>query len=518
MALQNSSSIIHYIHTDNSIMGNMGPLDTVLSLPSPLQCSSHEPYSLDSGSTAKPLGTLGALPTEIMWMIFDRLLTKECGLEHRGLCGLRSLSLTSKTASTQVSSYLARQNESRYIQTQLHHSFSPKHSVLSSFFPPDRMVHDNDMEFVSSMQGRRYDVITQTIIDDCPECLVWMSGRIPSLLLRGYNQAGWKYVAIAMQARSVRFLEYIYRSNTLHTAGFSFLASSSHVSVRQPSSLTLMIQHQDLEFIERVLNLVESSISRSGDQSRAQQAEAATTVTVAREDMYSLCKFITPELASRFVQLGVRLDGLWDSRQSQATCYHAAVHNGLPFLRWLERNSSMDNSMMDYDGETPLHYAVRADRLDCVAWLRRHGGARTQWDNRRIAPARIAAERSTEMSEVILKDLVTTPASENKLDSQMTGLLLYAVSRGLWLTRSGGLDSRPVQRGYLRFLRDEEDRAIRKVLIIMEHSSGLTPRARNARGTDSRCNKGLQKYNQAKRFAAVSGSFRLLSVLCELVA
>lgn len=456
---------------------------------------------------SNPQANLSELPYELQSMIFDNLLTKETGLTHTGLCALRNLSNTNAALSKSVSRYLSGEEETRFFQQQLEDAVWAR-DVRAD--PEAKITPSNaaiDLEPNYGAPGVQADVVTQVIVDKCLRCFKWIRQRVPAINCDGYNRDGWGFFTIAMYAQSIKIMTNLI--NSTHTAQTlaEVLVRPAKAFSYNPTPLGLLARRRNLRFTERMLEFVDFYVSRLDPPVDFGGAFTQT-------DLYSLCTFITPKLANLFLEMGIRIDGPSSSGSLNASSYHAAAGNGPRFLTWLHENSSLDKCATDSHGEIPIHYAVRADRPDCVRWLARNGGLQTDWYEGIQTPVELAAASTKENSEEILRCLIETLHGIYRLDPLMTGSLLRTLSEGLqdYINRNNELP------GYVEYssaCQEQEHRAIRKVGVIMEYSTGfrVSVSLAEAQSPDSRYNRGLDRYELAKSIVASIGLKDLLHVL-----
>lgn len=214
------------------------------------------------------------------------------------------------------------------------------------------------------------DVITGTILDDCPGCFDWIRRRLSGMDCYGCNVYGWTYVAIAVYARSVQILEYMFAwDQPVGTMDLILcMRANAFQMTPTPTPLSFMAWREDLQFLECLLEMWKPC-----PESRIRKGLSSV-------DKYFLCTFVTEDLAVTLAEIGFPihdtiLSDLDRSRPSLirlATSWHAAVYNGPGFLEYLERHSKISKLSLDVTGESPLHYARRANRVDSVLWLQQH--------------------------------------------------------------------------------------------------------------------------------------------------
>ena len=360
-------------------------------------------------------GDLHVLPLELIWMILDEILKSSLRLSHRAFCTLRKLALTNKAALSHVNLYLNRKVESCYIQSQLE-------SILFSHPVLHRTVYIDQDEVtpIDGVPGIEPDILTGTILDGCVECFEWLLPRLNHVDLEGYNENGWSFLAIAAHGRSFPIFKYMLAHLNRNNNGemYSVLRNRANASCISPQIIGILAQRCDLRFFENLFKFIGPLPSR-----RARWP--ALDRSLSSSDKYRLCTFATPALAEIFAKFRVHLDMIWpDFRNGGATSYHAAVSNGPVFLDYVHRRSEFPIDTPDDQGETPLHYAVRANRVDSVRWLKSHGGAPDLHTTRSIKTAtHLAARLTSDESAEILYELLTA-FDARRLSSYSVGTLL----------------------------------------------------------------------------------------------
>lgn len=100
---------------------------------------------------------------------------------------------------------------------------------------------------------------------------------------------------------------------------------------------------------------------------------------VRPEDRLTLCTFASPSVARRLEALGAPL---YNVRRGTASSWHAAVLNGPEFLSYINEHTTQRPTLRDLEGDTPLHVAICANRVDSVIWLSKYTDAQAfSWDS-----------------------------------------------------------------------------------------------------------------------------------------
>lgn len=444
-------------------------------------------------SMSLPLGSLSLLPVELMHSICDELLMGSTRLTHKGLCGLRSFALTNQSAASLVNSYFMRRIPPVYLQDQLNVLWWP-------YMDPVVPLEWDEIVEIAPIEGRPEvgrDIITDTIMDDCPDCFDWLCTRIPGLNGGCCNEHGWSFPAIAAYAGSFQMLEYFCTSRSIYKDSIVLLACPANANSLRPTPLGIMAQRQDLQFFEKLLDMGIPSVIRGA---------------LTREEKLRICEFATPALAEQLEQAGVKIS---DITTSSSSSWHAGVVNGPAFLDYLKRTSTISKNGPRFVKITPLYAAVKANRLDSVRWFKQHGANRrlTNHSDSRENPVQLATTLGSEMSVAILEELLPAPG-RGKISSFDSGKLLESLVEGLNYTAcSQAVRSDLDEKAYLNVKDHYEDRAIRKCRLILRVSSGdhLLPVSDAARPRlyENGRHRAIQKHANAKKMAYLAG-FQLL--------
>ncbi|KAJ6017904.1 hypothetical protein N7451_001283 [Penicillium sp. IBT 35674x] len=323
-------------------------------------------FSTPSISTNTTEVSPSPFPQSRLDTLLNNLLTEPEYLTHPNLCRIRQIARSTDAAAAFVGKFL-------YINRRFHHELE------TAFLGPYRDAQRgrkaplNKLVSITGWPGVEPDVITGAILDDCPGCFDWIRRRLPGIDCYGCNVYGWTYVAIAVYARSVQILEYMFAWD--HPVGTMNLILCMPANAFQmtsfPTPLSLVAWQEDLQFLECLLELWKPC-----PESRIRKGLSSV-------DKFFLCTFVTEEVAVRLAEIGFPiqdtilsdLDRSGSSFTRSATSWHAAVQNGPGFLEYLERHSKILKGSLNANGESPLHYARRANRVDSVLWLQQHSDA-----------------------------------------------------------------------------------------------------------------------------------------------
>ncbi|KAJ5763296.1 hypothetical protein N7533_001977 [Penicillium manginii] len=422
-------------------------------------------------------GTMVKLPLELVLNILDEVLIGQSNrLSHASLHGLLSLRAASKHTKAMVDSYMKRDVVLTYLRRQLFDQNDPScvkwyqsRADASRELWPSRNFLDNNPP--NELPG--CDVITDTIVDDCPECFdtLCTSRSTPGLISihEGYNENGRNFIGIALQSGSYRMLQRFFLSACSPCALDSLsstLLSSNNCLEPSPSILGMLAYQQDPVFTEQVLDLVGPAILQTCRPN-------ALSYTFGTREKNMLCKYITARTGEWLTHLGVKL---WertlyssDSFSHSASAWHSAVHNGPEFMEFLDKYSpTRPMFTRTLRGSLPIDHAVWANKLDSFRWL----FAKMQLlDIRSYQTAidrlfQVVANHTSPESEVMLEEIFLGPGSERD-HFYVASLIFKNVALGLQeVVLNQAVRSDMDQKDLDLFRGEHEQRAIRKCLAV----------------------------------------------------
>ncbi|KAJ5778223.1 hypothetical protein N7520_001469 [Penicillium odoratum] len=351
---------------DTIAMHPIGLVDnTNLSSPS----SSSPPKPSSTSSTSHTEGSPSPSSHKLTTLL-NTLLTESEYLTHLNLCRVRQIARSTEKAAALVGKFLY---SNKCFQHELEAAFlGPYRDAQRGRTAPLNMLVP-----IHGWPGDEPDVITGAILDNCPECFEWICRRLPTMDCYGCNLFGWSYVAIAVYARSVDILEYLFAWNEPvgSMERMMCIRANAFQMSATPTPLSFAAWRGDVWFLEFLLDFW-----RPHESGRL---ESKTLNGLSSVDKYYFCTFATKDVAVQLARVGLPihntvlpdLDRPLVSLTRSATSWHAAVFNGPIFLNSLERNSNVSKFALDANGESPLHFAMRARRVDSIAWLTKHGGS-----------------------------------------------------------------------------------------------------------------------------------------------
>lgn len=416
-------------------------------------------WSSPSSSSAWLPGNLAKLPLELIFNILDEILIGQSPrLTHTNLHGLLGLRQASKQTKAIVDAYLERNFTKVYLQGQLHNWENPNcakwyqssaHAFLKAMEPglPDLYLGNNPES----------DIITETIVDDCPDCFESLCKAIPGLskASSGTNENGWTFLAIAIRSSSYKMLE---RLLNMHRPCFSdppssVLISPANCTFDAPSGLGMLAYQTDPDFADKALSLLGPSLLNRSVFGLAQSLFDAS-------EKAQLSTYISVYTAEWLTRLGIQL---WTPKTGARSAWHAGVLNGPEFLEFLYNHDpdgiwSPANSISQ-----PIHHAVWSGRLDSFRWILNKTKELDlkgfRWMIEKVAT--FAADDTSPLSEVMLNDLL--PESEpRELNYYLAGMLFKHIVAGL--TRVVDYDTD--HEGHRGSRYEHEQRAIRKCQAV----------------------------------------------------
>lgn len=190
------------------------------------------------------------LPLELAFEILEKLFL---GTGHAGLCALRNLSLASHSTFQTVSVYLQCKIPFEYL-----------HNVQWVPFPDkDEDVEAADLEIeilpLDDSLETCPDIITSTVLDDCPQCFDWLCKEFPSLNPKCCNRHGWSFAAIVAHAGSARLLKhFLTKTNGAYGTFFPLMtAEANPFAAESDTPWRILVNQCDLAKFERCLLVIE---------------------------------------------------------------------------------------------------------------------------------------------------------------------------------------------------------------------------------------------------------------------
>ncbi|KAJ5703366.1 hypothetical protein N7493_011755 [Penicillium malachiteum] len=346
------------------------------------------------------LGDLGQLPLEMLWSTLNQLLTETPKVTYSSLRAIYNLSLTSKGAAGHIESYMTHQSTLKLL----------RNAVDDAKWHPngrdESVDHEGDRSFTLLSDAKsdpHCDVITGAIVGDCTTSFKWLRNAVPELDGTGVNKHGWTFVAIAGHYQSLNMFKYFDTIQSSNGSWISILTQPANIYQESTTALVAMSRQHNVKFLRALFAIL-------APQLRELDHPSAISGSLTKEEQYLLCTFLTPALALEFEKVDMPLynvDGAWPA---SGNAYHAGATNGPEFLEYLHHKSSLEKDARDNAFETPLHYAVRANRLDSVIWLNEHGAREDYGESTENSAAHLAALSTTEESLAILKEVLPPPS------------------------------------------------------------------------------------------------------------
>ncbi|KAJ6020478.1 hypothetical protein N7540_005982 [Penicillium herquei] len=364
-------------------------------------------------------GDLGQLPLEMVWSILDQLLSETPNVTYSGLRAIHNLSLTSHGAAAPIESYMASQSSLKLLRNAVHDTKWHPHGRDES------AEHEGDRTFTyldDAKSDSDCDVTTGAIIDDCTTCFKRLRNAVPELDGTGVNKDGWTFVAIAGHFQSLNMIKYFDTLQSPNGSWIQVLTQPANIYQDIATALVVMSRQHNVKFLRELFTILAPRL-------RELNHPSALDGRLTNEEQYLLCTFLTPELALEFEKVDMPLYNVADSWPAHGNAYHAGATNGPAFLEYLHDKSSLEKDARDSAFETPLHYAIRANRLDSVIWLNEHGAHEDYSESTESSAAHLAALSTTEESLEILKEVLPRTGL-NATGSLSPGSVLVALVEG----------------------------------------------------------------------------------------
>ncbi|KAJ5735019.1 uncharacterized protein N7483_000144 [Penicillium malachiteum] len=398
-------------------------------------------------------GTLGQLPLELVWSILDQLFSGTPKVTYSSLRVIRNLALTSTSAAAHIESYMANQSTLQLLRNAV------DDAKWHPYGRDETIEHEGDRSFtyLADAKSDDCDVITGAIIDDCTTCFKWLRNAVPVLDGTGVNKNGWTFVAIAGNFQSLNMFKYFDTLQSPNRSWIQILTQPANIYQDIATALVVMSRQHNVKFLRAVFTILAPRL-------RELDHPSALDGRPTKEEQYLLCTFLTPELALEFEKVDMPLDNVDGAWPARGNAYHAGATNGPEFLEYLHGKSSLEKNARDSAFETPLHYAVRANRLDSVIWLNEHGAHEDYSESTESSAAQIAALSTTEESLAILKEVLPRPGL-NATGFLSPGSMLVALVEGF----KNATDVE-VPRDITQLKRLHERIVIKKLEILVEAS------------------------------------------------
>ena len=405
-------------------------------------------------------GNLNKLPLELVFTILDEVLFGNSPrLTHDSLHGLLSLRQVSKHTKALVSAYAERNFTKAYLQGQLHDWNNPNcakwyRSSFDAFLeltkPPER---SNGLR-----NSEECDIITEVIVDDCPDCFNSLCKAIPGLsdASTGTNEKGWTFLAIAIRAGSYKMLERLFTMQSPYVSESPSLVVMSLANCAQAASsgLGMLAYQTNPDFADKALDLMGPSLLNHA-------VLGLTDSLLGVQEKAKLSTYISVHTAEWLTRLGIQL---WTPSNRACSAWNSAVHNGPEFLEFLYRYDpdslwSPANSITQ-----PIQHAVLAGRLDSFRWIlektKSHDLKGFRWIVEKVGP--VVADCTDPLSETMLEELLPE-AAPRELNYYLAGVLFKNITTGVKetvLTQAARSDMDDA--AYMKFRWGHEQRAIRK--------------------------------------------------------
>lgn len=454
-------------------------------------------------------GNFSVLPLELAFDILDELFL---GMGHTGLCALRNLSLASYSSFQTVSAYLQHKVPSQHFDNVQWVSFPEGDADIDAA--------DLGMEIlpIDGFAETGPDIITSTILNDCPQCFDWLCGIFPGLDCESCNQHGWSFAAIAAYAGSAQILNhFLAKTNGARGSFFPLLGCEANPFDAIPETpFQILVYQRDLGKFERCLDVLEPTLFEANALYRRFDGVVGRAM-FGPEDLLTICTFSTPSLAQRLDALGAPL---YNILRGTGTSWHAAVQNGPELLSYINEHTAEKPTSRDFEGDTPLHVAIRLDRVDSVFWFSKYTDTQNfRWDTSYPESLEIACQL-TSLQSLKCLDILLPQYPGWKMDSSTTSILLRTTAR---VTREAALTlavQNHIDQAAYQQIRDElEDRAIGKTELILQNSKMdlfLEGRLDKSQRRTLRGTRDYRIYRQARLHAWLGGFGQLARAMQKI--
>ncbi|KAJ5894982.1 hypothetical protein N7495_006673 [Penicillium taxi] len=301
--------------------------------------------------------TIDQLSDEMVWKIFNQIITFSTRLTHNSLCHIRKIGLTSMKAAQLVLTYQA---SSRLFNSEMSKIPWLDYRTLQSF---NRLPSEIVPLHVQPNLDHANDALTEAVLNDCLECFDLICSQHPTMRKSATNQFGWSLVALAAFSGSSRILERLLSTSHLEDSTVHLLISPGNAQFITPSPLEILVRNKDLHNLKIIFRLSGSRLHEFGNPRDNHNILSGLEL--------ELCTFVTPFVAEQLCKIGLPI---YDFQNKYGdTSYHAGVHNEPAFLSWLRQRSSLSMSASNVENRTPWDCALKAKCIDSARWLAMNG-------------------------------------------------------------------------------------------------------------------------------------------------
>lgn len=307
-------------------------------------------------------GRLSLLPLDIFWNILDECLLERGNLtlQHDAFHSLLSLSQVELRANQYVEEYVARRKQQQFLRRELGDLETMPYNDGDNgqdWYPG----HESDYPITATD-----DFLGHVIEADCPSCYAYLLAYL-GIDIDYCNKFGWSFAALAIAYRSVKILEYMSNHPGSLNSLSTLLLGPANINFPHPRAIGILGHCKERAFLGKILDAVENQFANMG-------LPRVIAGAFSVDDLYGLCKYISPGQAQRLQALGVPIADFCDPVE-HCTPWHGAVLNGTDFLDFLQIACPLLPNQFKDDKISPLRLAVAHNRLDVIQWLKKHGFA-----------------------------------------------------------------------------------------------------------------------------------------------
>jgi hypothetical protein len=242
------------------------------------------------------LGDLGRLPNELLWQILDHVVMDTPRLTHAGMCGLYSLMKTNQANAQLIQEGYLTDERRKYIQNETHSL-----KCYSDIDDATDALGQGGAPWLGALPGQEPDLLTGIIRDDCLECFDGILGSLPDFPMMCYNEKGWSFLAVAVDAKATKILRRFVTSG-LPADTREFLFSKPHPgSIWTLSNLGMVALYKDADTFTALLQYLQNTMD---PYTLKVTIESKLTNDVKR----SMLEFMTPALRSMLDQGRIVVD------------------------------------------------------------------------------------------------------------------------------------------------------------------------------------------------------------------
>lgn len=423
-------------------------------------------------------GSMAKLPLELVFNIFDLILLDTPRLSHGGLHSLLAFGKASKHTGEMVDCYM----RSDHIRQQLIDWKSP--DCVKWYRSRAEAYHAtrDKARAAGEKPPLDCDLLTEVIVDDCPDCYKWLGRKIPGFSQApcAFNEYGWRFLAIAIRSGSYKILQHLFKRKSCEPPARLLDDEADTVGFSETTCLGMLAYQKDPIFAEKLLDLIGPLIQR--DLPNGWIVDVFST-----KEKILLCKFITARTAEWLTSLGVRLwrVGTAGPRPENIIpefpdvmvrnyAWNAAARNAPELLEFLYKYDPDGISRSGHGNIKPIFYAAWFDKADTFRWLLRkmielnidYLSDESASFNGATRIDLAVAKQTSPASEIMLEDILAAPKPDEH-NYHLAGQFFKEIvlgcqkaGRDLAARSDLGLDS------YKDIMFEHEQRAVRKAKAV----------------------------------------------------